>query len=114
MIDVEYYRKENGECPFAEFMAGLRTGLREKLCLSIYALERYGPALREPISKSLGDGLFELRTVFGSDTTRTLFFFVVGGRAIITNGFVKKSQKTPTRELRRAKKYREDWLKRYG
>ena len=35
MIDVEYYRKENGECPFAEFMAGLRTGLREKLYLSI-------------------------------------------------------------------------------
>ena len=114
MIDVGYYRKENGECPIEKFLSGLKMGLREKLYLSIHALAEYGPVLRAPVSKPLGDGLFELRTMFGSDTTRTVFFFVAGGRAIITHGFVKKSQKTPSRELRKAKRYRKDWLRRYG
>lgn len=58
-------------------------------------LEMNGPLLREPYSKPLENGIFELRTKQGSDITRVLYFFIIGKKAVLTNGFVKKSQKTP-------------------
>lgn len=53
-------------------------------------LEDKGPALREPYSKPLGDGIFEIWAKQGRDITRVLYFFVVGQKIILTNGFVKK------------------------
>lgn len=65
-----------------------------------------------PFSRHLEDGIFELRTPQGSNITRVLYFFVVGERAILTHGFVKKTQRTPPREIERAKKARDDWRQR--
>lgn len=39
-------------------------------------------------------------------------FFYVGNRAILTNGFIKKTQKTPKEELAKAKKYKADFIQR--
>lgn len=85
--------------------------MRAKLFRMIELLEEQGNALREPYSKLLEDGIFELRTKQGTDITRILYFFVVGSKIILTNGFVKKTQKTPKSEIALAKKYREDYLK---
>ncbi|MFR3451657.1 MAG: type II toxin-antitoxin system RelE/ParE family toxin [Collinsella sp.] len=41
--------------------------------------------------------------------TRLLYFFFVGNRAIVTNGFVKETQRTPRKEIERAKRFREIW-----
>ena len=65
-----------------------------------------------PFSRHLDDGIFELRTVQGSNITRVLYFFVAGGEIVLTHGFVKKTQKTPAREIERAKRMREDWRSR--
>ena len=73
-----------------------------------------GPLLREPYSKPLENGIFGLRTKLGSDTTRVLYFFIVGKKAVLTNGFIKKSQKTPKAEKALGKKYKEDYEQRYG
>ena len=62
--------------------------------------------------RNLEDGIFEIRTKFGSDITRVLYFFVIGRRIILTNGFVKKTQKTPASEIALAKQYRADYLSR--
>ena len=48
-----------------------------------------------------------------SNITRVFYFFYVGKKAILTNGFVKKSQKTPKRELALAKKYKADYERRH-
>ena len=56
--------------------------------------------------------VFEIRTKFGSDITRVLYFFVVGKKVILTNGFIKKTQKTPASEITLAKQYRADYLAR--
>jgi len=48
----------------------------------------------------------------GTNITRILYFFVAGHKIILTNGFVKKTQKTPSMEISLAKKYREDFLSR--
>ena len=61
-------------------------------------LEMNGPLVREPYSKPLENGIFELRIKQGSDSTRVLYFFIIGKKAVLTNGFVKKSQKTPKTE----------------
>lgn len=75
-------------------------------------LEQNGNELRAPYSKALEDGIFELRVQQGTDITRILYFFMVGHKIIITNGFVKKTQKTPQREIELAKKYRAEYMER--
>ena len=75
-------------------------------------LEEKGSCLREPYSASLGDGIFELRCKQGSNITRMLYFFYYGRRIVVTNGFIKKTQKTPLGEIRLAKYRRKDWIRR--
>lgn len=60
----------------------------------------------------LDDGIFEIRTRAGTNLTRILYFFYVGNRAVLTNGFIKTTRKTPRKEIEKAKKYRDDYLKR--
>ena len=109
---VEFYAKSNGEEPVREFLLDLDPKMRAKMVREIGLLETNGPTLREPDSRPLGDGIFELRAKLSSNITRVLYFFYVGKKIILTNGFVKKTQKTPTREIDIAKKYRDDYLSR--
>ena len=71
-----------------------------------------GPELREPHSKCLNDGIFELRAKQGSDISRVLYFFFVGKKAVLTNGFIKKTMKAPNSEIELAKRYRKDYFMR--
>ena len=59
----------------------------------------YGPNLRLPHSRALGDGLFELRPHGRSGIGRAFYCFMVGKRIVVLHAFVKKSQHTPDREL---------------
>lgn len=112
MIDIEFYSTPNGECPVADFIFSLDTKMKAKVLRTIDLLENNGPFLREPYSKLLEDGIFELRIKQGNDITRILYFFMVGNKAILTNGFVKKTQKTPKNMIKIAKKYRDDYKRR--
>ena len=88
--------------------------MRAKVLRTVSLLGDSGPTLREPYSKPLENGIFELRAKQGSDITRVLYFFIVGKKAVLTNGFIKKSQKTPKAEKELAKKYKADYERRYG
>ncbi len=68
--------------------------------------------MREPYSKHLEDGIFELRGKVGSDISRVLYFFYHNGVIILTSGFIKKTRKTPKEEIQKAKRYRKDYLER--
>ena len=113
-FEVDYYKKEDGCCPVREFLDSLDKKMKAKLLRTILLLEENGSELRAPHSKALEDGIFELRTQQGSDITRVLYFFIIGRKIILTNGFVKKTQKTPQSEINIAKKYRTEYLKREG
>lgn len=67
-------------------------------------LIEYGPLLRLPHSRAMGDGLFELRSRGRSGIGRALYCFVTGKRIVIVHAFIKKSQQTPERELKLARK----------
>ena len=109
---VEFYEKENGEIPVINFIDSLETKMGAKVLSLIEILEEKGNQLRLPYSECLEDGIFELRCKFGSDITRTLYFFYEGANIILTNGFVKKTQKTPVQEIKLAKLRRDDYLSR--
>lgn len=111
-MNIEFYQKSDGTEPAVEFMRDLDTKMRAKLTRAIDLLEIHGTQLRAPESKHLEDGIFELRATFGGNITRLLYFFYIGNTAVLTHGFIKKTQKTPKREIMRAKEYRDDYLAR--
>ena len=65
-----------------------------------------------PYSEHLVGGIFELRIKSGSDISRVLYFFVIGRKIVLTNGFIKKTAKTPKSEIETAQKYRGEYLSR--
>ncbi len=75
MFDIDFYRKESGECPTEEYLDSLNKKLRAKTFRSISILEEFGNELRHPISDPLGDGIFEPRTITGSDIIRIFISF---------------------------------------
>ena len=113
-FEVEFYETETGEQPAREFLLSLDKKMRAKMVDTISILQDNGNELREPYSKYLSEGIFELRAKVGSDITGVLYFFYVDKHIILTNGFIKKTQKTPKKEIERAKGYRADYLRRKG
>lgn len=108
-VDVEFYTTVDGKKPAKDFLNVLEPKMRAKMIKIIELLENNGPDLRMPYSEYLGNGIFELRAKVGSDISRELYFFFVGGKAILTNGFIKKTQKTPKEQLQLAAKYKRDY-----
>lgn len=113
-LDVEFYDLPNGREPAKDFVLSLEPKMRAKMLWTIQLLQNNGTDLRMPYSENLDDGIFELRAKVGSDISRVLYFFIVGNKAILTNGFIKKTQKTPEAEKDKAKKYRAEYLSRKG
>lgn len=67
-------------------------------------LMEFGPDLRMPHSRALGDGLFELRPRGPEGAGRALYCYVKGRRVVILHAFIKKTRATPARELAIARK----------
>ena len=111
---VDFYRYGDGSCPVADYLDSLNQRMRAKVMRTISLLEELGPELREPHSKPLGDGIFELRAGLGSDAMRILYFFTSGRCIVLTNGFNKKTQKTPREMLIFAKQCRKAYLTKAG
>ena len=114
IFEVIFYEKENGDCPVEDFLLSLDMKMKAKMVGLLELLEEYGNQLREPYSKHLDDGIFEIRCKVGSNITRVLYFFYYEGKIILTNGFVKKTQKTPPEQIKTAKEFRADYKERMG
>jgi phage-related protein len=105
---VEYYQKENGDIPVLDFLLSMNPKMRAKAFSKIELLQKHGNLLREPYVKPIMGrkykGLSELRVRFSSDITRIFYFLYKNNRFVLLHGSVKKTQKTPIRELERALK----------
>lgn len=109
---IELYETPNGRHPVDDFIAEIRR--KNKLMLGrvtkdLDLLERYGRDLSEPKAKHIEDGIFELRSKCPAGITRIFYFFYSGNKIILTNGFIKKTQATPRKELEKAKRYKKDY-----
>ncbi len=110
--EVVFYEKEDGTRPAEDFILSQDDKMQGKLFAALELLEMKGPTLREPFSKALQDGIFEVRAKQGTNISRVLYFFAVGKRIVLTNGFTKKTSKTPPSEIALAKEYRADYERR--
>ncbi len=114
MYEIEFYRTASGKSPVEEFIKKMDPKMRAKTIGNIALLQEYGDRLGMPFTRSIGDGIFELRTGTHGDITRILFFFAIGKHIVLTNGFTKKTRKTPHSEIEKAKDRKEDWSMHHG
>ena len=62
-------------------------------------IEEFGPALGKPYTAPMGRGLFEIRSKGKEGIGRSFFCGVKGKEIVILHSFIKKSQKTPKKEI---------------
>ena len=117
MYHVEFYEDANGESKLWNFLEELRqkaatnkdTRIQFKqISLYIQLLADNGTRLNENITKHLEDNIWELRP----GNNRVLYFYFKDDTFVLLHQFRKKTQKTPKRELERAKAERDDYLSR--
>ena len=111
-VKVIFYDLPNGSMPAQDFLDSLEIKMQAKMVRTIAFLQENGSDLREPYSEYLQDGILELRAKVGSNISRVLYFFFDGKKAILTHGFIKKTQKTPRKEIDRALRYKEEYFSR--
>jgi phage-related protein len=111
---VEFYETANGRSPVQEFLDELKRSDPGDFAAVLVGLAklRNRQYHREPLSKALGDGLFELRHV-GKLNTRVMWFFVKGRRIIAVHGIRNKGQAVPMRDLETARERVRDWQNRF-
>ena len=117
MYTVEFYETQDGECQVWDFLEGLRIKAatnkdariqHKQASLYIELLQQNGTHLNENITKHLEDGIWELRP----GNNRVFYFFFQDNVFVLLHQFRKKSQKTPKREIEKAKRERDDYLSR--
>lgn len=110
---VEFYETAAGTCPVREFLDELKASDPDDFAAVLAGLARLRSRQyhREPLSKSLGSGLFELRHV-GKLNTRVLWFFVKNRRIVAVHGIRNKGQAIPVRDLHTARERKRDWHER--
>jgi len=111
---VEYYKTESGKMPAYDFISSLPVKMRAKAFKELELLEEFGPMIKMPYSRHIQEGLHELRIKHASDIARVFYFFFVGEKIILTNGFIKKTQKTPKKEIEKALQYKRDFEGRFS
>jgi phage-related protein len=96
---ITYY----SESVQAEILA-LPAGLLARYLRYSDRIEIYGPDLGMPHTRAMSEGLFELRLKAGEGIARVLYCTMIGKRVMILHQFIKKSDKTPPKELALARR----------
>ena len=117
MYTVEFYEKANGESELWNFLEELRVKSAtskdariqyKQIGLYIQLLQDNGTRLQDNITKHIDEGIWELRP----GNNRVFYFFFKDDTFVLLHHFQKKSQKTPRREIEKAKSERDDYLSR--
>ena len=87
-----------------EFVLELPSGLSAKYFHVTDLMLEFGSNLGKPHTQPMSEGLFELRVKGQEGIARVFFCTLVGKRVVMLHGFIKKTQKTPPKELRIARR----------
>jgi len=114
-FSVEFYETSAGQCPVRDFLNELKISDPDDFAAVIAGLAklRNRQYHRPPLSKSIGNDLFELRHV-GKLNTRVLYFLMKGRRIVAVHGIRHKGREIPARDLKTALGRKNDWLTRSG
>jgi phage-related protein len=97
-ITVVFYRTEAGNEPVREWLLGLEKEDKQTIGVDIKTVE-YGWPIGMPVSRSLGKGLYEVRSHISHRRIARVIFAIADGYMVLLNGFIKKTQKTPKEEI---------------
>lgn len=113
IFNIEFYETITGRSPVRDFLDELKVSYPNDFAAVLAGLAklRNRQYHRPPLSKSVGDRLYELRHV-GKLNTRVLYFFVRGCRIVMVHGIRNKAWDIPARDRRIAVARMEDWLAR--
>ena len=78
-------------------------GLKARYSALLIRMTEYGPDLGMPHTRAMGEGLFEVRAKASAGIGRAFYCTLVGKRIVVLHGFIKKTGKTPAREIKIAR-----------
>ncbi len=109
-IPVVFYRTAAGAEPVREWLRSLSSEDRRTIGTDLATLQ-VGWPIGMPLCRPLGAGRWELRSKLTSNSIARLIFFIAEGRIGVLNGFIKKTQKTPSAEIALAQKRMKEMMK---
>ena len=113
MRTVDFYRLPNSNSPVEAFLDSLTGRQAQKVLWVLQLIEELDAVPRQYFKKLIdSEGIWEVRIQFGNDIFRLLGFFDRGALLILTNGFAKKTQKTPPQEIALVIRRKEEYLAR--
>lgn len=101
-LRVRFYRTATGREPVREWLRGLDREASRTIGQDMKTVQ-FGWPLGMPLVRPLGDGLWEVRSRLHNGFARVIFL-AEGDRMVLLHGFVKKSQKTPPKDLELARR----------
>lgn len=108
---IYYYISPHGENPVKDFIDSLFPKQQVKILRIFQYIEEYGlEAVIPHIRKLSGTKLWEIR-ILGKDNIRVVYIGIMKNNILVLNGFIKKSQKTPRKEVDLALLRYNNWLK---
>lgn len=115
MKEIKFYKTNHAESPVEEFLDSLSGKQAQKVTWVLQLFEEM-PVLPGQYFKKIvnSDEIWEIRVQFGNNIFRLLGFFVSDDLFVVTNGFQKKTQKTPISEIQLAEQRKREYLKRGG
>lgn len=113
MRKIEFYRTETGYAPVEDFLDSLSDKQIAKIAWVLRIVRDYEKVSKEYFKKLVGtNDIWEIRIKFGRDIFSILSFISKGKLIVLTNSFVKKSQKTPVSEIKLAEKRKKEFIER--
>jgi len=113
--EVNFYKSRSGKSPINDFLDSLSGKQVQKITWVLEIIEESHIVPKQYFKKLINtDDIWEVRVISSSNIFRLLGFFDGGNLVILTNGFVKKTQKTPKKEIKLAEKRKKDYLERKG
>jgi phage-related protein len=97
-LPARFYRNTNGNEPVREWLISLAPAERRVIGKDMQKVE-FGWPLGLPVCRSLGGGLWEVRSDLPSRRTARVIFCIVAGQMVLLHGFIKKTPRTPQRDL---------------
>lgn len=97
-VPARFYQTDNGTEPVRDWLKDLDKEDRKLIGADIKTVE-FGWPIGMPTCRPMGDGLFEVRTNLTDERTSRVLFCFFEGEMILLHGFIKKTKKTPKKEL---------------
>jgi phage-related protein len=112
MLEVDFYKSSNGKCPVVKYIDSLNAKQSKKVAWVLNVVESLNQVPIDYLKKLKStDDIWEVRIQLASNIFR-LLGFIEDKRLILTNGFTKKTQKTPRREIDKAERRKANYITR--